>query len=98
MGWLRITRPTHGPRPDGPSHATFKSAPGKFVAHLSHIIIYAPGTHSLAAFKQLELFWVITSVDYLKIALFGVTVLYLVIVTSLCCCQCKIMHCQLKET
>ncbi|EAP0376408.1 hypothetical protein D6Q27_20335, partial [Salmonella enterica subsp. enterica serovar Typhimurium] len=53
-----------------------------------------PGTHSLAAFKQLELFWVITSVDYLKIALFGVTVFYLVIVTSLCCCQCKIMHCQ----
>ncbi|PYH08056.1 hypothetical protein DM464_03645 [Salmonella enterica subsp. enterica] len=62
MGWLRITRPTHGPRPD-----------------------------------ELELFWVITSVDYLKIALFGVTVLYLVIVTSLCCCQCKIMHCQLKR-
>ncbi|AAO67817.1 hypothetical protein DUV11_06700 [Salmonella enterica subsp. enterica serovar Typhi] len=54
-------------------------------------------THSLAAFKQLELFWVITSVDYLKIALFGVTVLYLVIVTSLCCCQCKIMRCQLKR-
>ncbi|EBW6999001.1 hypothetical protein DP852_00900, partial [Salmonella enterica subsp. enterica serovar Bovismorbificans] len=38
-----------------------------------------------------------TSVDYLKIALFGVTVLYLVIVTYLCCCQCKIMRCQLKR-
>ncbi|KTL79837.1 membrane protein, partial [Salmonella enterica] len=42
-------------------------------------------------------FGYITSVDYLKIDLFGVTVLYLVIVTSLCCCQCKIMHCQLKR-
>ncbi|PVL86937.1 hypothetical protein C4797_11545 [Salmonella enterica subsp. enterica serovar Weslaco] len=43
MCWLRITRPIHGPRPDGPSHATFKSAPGRFVAHPSHIVIYAPG-------------------------------------------------------
>ncbi|KTP33484.1 membrane protein, partial [Salmonella enterica] len=42
-------------------------------------------------------FGYITSVDYLKIDLFGVTVLYLVIVTSLCCCQCKIMRCQLKR-
>ncbi|MLD26316.1 hypothetical protein D5392_22555, partial [Salmonella enterica] len=38
-----------------------------------------------------------TSVDYSKIDLFGVTVLYFVIVTSLCCCQCKIMHCQPKR-
>ncbi|EAA4080738.1 hypothetical protein DO628_01940 [Salmonella enterica subsp. salamae] len=37
-----------------------------------------------------------TSVDYSKMDLFDVTVLYLVIVTSLCCCQCKIMRCQLK--
>ncbi|ECI0412023.1 hypothetical protein AH332_01205 [Salmonella enterica subsp. salamae] len=37
-----------------------------------------------------------TSVDYSKIDLFGVTVLYHVIVISLCCCQCKIMHCRLK--
>ncbi|HAC6678957.1 TPA_asm: hypothetical protein G0D12_25440, partial [Salmonella enterica subsp. enterica serovar Eastbourne] len=43
MCWLRITRPIHGPRPDGLSHATFKSAPGRFVAHPSHIVIYAPG-------------------------------------------------------
>ncbi len=49
-----------GLAPDGPSHATFKSAPGKFVAHNSqYIIIHAPGL-TLAAFKQLELFWVIT--------------------------------------
>ncbi len=33
----------HGPRPDGPSHATFKSAPGRFVALSSHIVIYAHG-------------------------------------------------------
>ncbi|EBJ6264171.1 hypothetical protein DXM32_00950 [Salmonella enterica] len=39
MCWLRITRPIHGPRPDGPSHTTFKS----LVAHSSHIVIYAPG-------------------------------------------------------
>ncbi|EHC77571.1 hypothetical protein LTSEMIS_0105, partial [Salmonella enterica subsp. enterica serovar Mississippi str. A4-633] len=42
-------------------------------------------------------FGYITSVDYLKIDLFGVTVLYLVIVTSLCCCQCEIMRYQLKR-
>ncbi|ECI4075364.1 hypothetical protein DPB93_06605 [Salmonella enterica subsp. salamae] len=34
----------------------------------------------------------ITSVDYSKIDLFGMTVLYLVIATSLCCCQYKIMR------
>ncbi|ECO4242770.1 hypothetical protein FYE06_20115, partial [Salmonella enterica] len=33
MCWLRITRSIHGPRPDGPSHATLKFAPGRFVAH-----------------------------------------------------------------
>ncbi|EAM2911407.1 hypothetical protein LFZ45_11670 [Salmonella enterica subsp. enterica serovar Weslaco str. 247K] len=55
------------------------------------------GTHSLAALSNSNYFGYITSVDYLKIDLFGVTVLYLVIVTSFCCCQCKIMHCQLKR-
>ncbi|MLT17969.1 hypothetical protein DRT95_25925, partial [Salmonella enterica subsp. enterica] len=44
--WLRITRPIHGPRPDGPLLTP--------VTSLSML----PGTHSLAAFKQLELFWV----------------------------------------
>ncbi|ECG1335044.1 hypothetical protein DS259_13340 [Salmonella enterica subsp. indica] len=39
----------------------------------------------------------ITSVDYSKIDLFGMTVLYLVIVTCLCFCQCKIMHSQIKS-
>ncbi|ECI3750059.1 hypothetical protein DKT33_08285 [Salmonella enterica subsp. enterica serovar Mountpleasant] len=47
MCWLRITRPIHGARPDGPSHATFKSAPGRFVAHPCHIVIYAPGNSFL---------------------------------------------------
>ncbi|EAM2957167.1 hypothetical protein BU732_05800 [Salmonella enterica] len=28
----------HRPRPDGPSQATFKSAPGRFVVHPSHIV------------------------------------------------------------
>ncbi|APY32834.1 hypothetical protein LFZ5_12810 [Salmonella enterica subsp. enterica serovar Apapa str. SA20060561] len=48
MCWLRITRPIHGPRPDGTSLTP--------VTSLSMLL----GTHSLAAFKQLELFWVYT--------------------------------------
>ncbi|RFR26200.1 hypothetical protein CRD74_12490 [Salmonella enterica subsp. enterica serovar 13,23:b:-] len=40
-----ITRPIHGPRPDGPLLT--------LVTSLSMLL----GTHSLAAFKQLELFW-----------------------------------------
>ncbi|EAQ9657725.1 hypothetical protein D0O76_16305 [Salmonella enterica] len=43
MCWQRITRSIHEPRPDGPSHATFKSAPSRFVALPGHSVIYAPG-------------------------------------------------------
>ncbi|APY82191.1 hypothetical protein LFZ93_12940 [Salmonella enterica subsp. enterica serovar Nitra] len=60
MCWLWITRPIHGPRPDG--RRTRRS--NLFPADLSFTPVTSlsmlQGTHSLAAFKQLELFGVYT--------------------------------------
>ncbi|MEN3627324.1 MULTISPECIES: hypothetical protein, partial [Salmonella] len=61
----------HGPRPDGPSHATFKSAPGRFVLTPVTSLSMLLGTHSLAAFTQLELFWVyISELLFLSVFIF----------------------------
>ncbi|OSJ39724.1 hypothetical protein K795_02753, partial [Salmonella enterica subsp. enterica serovar Newport str. SHSN005] len=65
--WLRITRPIHGPRPDGPSHANLLPADLSLtpVTSLSMLL----GTHSLVAFKQLELFWVERSYYFIALAI-----------------------------
>ncbi len=59
MCWLRIFGTSMGlALTYGPSHATFKSTPGRFVAHQSHSYLCSRGLTPTAAFKQLELFWV----------------------------------------
>ncbi|ASQ26296.1 hypothetical protein B6N51_12940 [Salmonella enterica subsp. enterica] len=60
MCWLRITRPIDGPRPDGRRTRRSNLFPADLsftpVTSLSMLL----GTHSLVAFKQLELFGVYT--------------------------------------